>query len=184
MSDVIKSCSEKMEKVIKNLQHEFSLIRTGRANPHLLEKVQVEYYGSNLPVNQVATITIPEARTIEIKPWDLNALPEIEKAILKSDIGITPQNDGKIIRLILPPLTEERRVELTKIVKKIAESHKVSLRNVRRDVIKELKDMEKEKKISEDERFRKEEEVDKVLKEKINVIDEILDRKVKEIMEV
>ncbi|RLD15803.1 MAG: ribosome recycling factor, partial [Caldiserica bacterium] len=130
MKEFIKSVEEKMEKVIKNLQHEFSVIRTGRANPHLLDGIMVEYYGTNLPINQVATISIPEPRTIEIKPWDVNAISSIEKAILKSDLGVNPQNDGKIIRINLPPLTEERRKELTKIVKKIAESHRVSLRNI------------------------------------------------------
>jgi len=184
MDEFLKDLTPSLDKVLENLKHEFILIRTGRATPHLVEKVQVEYYGSVLPLQQVAGISIPEARTIEIKPWDLNALDSIVKGIQKANLGLTPQNDGKLVRLNIPALTEDRRKELVKMVRKIAEDHRVSMRNVRRDFLKELKDAEKDKKISEDDRKKKEEQAEKTIKDKLKLIDDIMGHKEKEIMEV
>jgi len=173
-----------MEKAIENLKHEFTIIRTGRASINLLEGIRVEYYGTQVPINQVANIVIPEVRLIEIRPWDKNALPEIEKAILKSDLGLSPLNDGKIIRLKIPTLTEERRKELVKRVGKIAEDHRVELRNIRRQAKEELEELETKKVISEDERFKATEKINQVTNEYIEKTDEVLMHKEKEIMEV
>jgi len=173
-----------MEKTIENLKHEFTIIRTGRASINLLEGVRVSYYGTQVPVNQVANIVIPEIRLIEIKPWDKSILPEIEKAILKSDLGLSPLNDGKIVRLKIPPLTEERRRELVKRIEKIAEDHRVELRNIRRQAKDELKELETKKAVSEDEKFKAIEEINQITNEYIEKIDEALKHKEKEIMEV
>ena len=173
-----------MEKAIENLKHEFTIIRTGRASINLLEGIRVEYYGTQVPINQVANIVIPEVRLIEIRPWDKNALPEIEKAILKSDLGLSPLNDGKIIRLKIPTLTEERRRELVKRIGKITEDHRVELRNIRRQAKEELEELETKKVISEDERFKATEKINQVTNEYIEKTDEVLMHKEKEIMEV
>jgi len=173
-----------MEKAIENLKHEFTIIRTGRASINLLEGIRVEYYGTQVPINQVANIVIPEVRLIEIRPWDKNALPEIEKAILKSDLGLSPLNDGKIIRLKIPTLTEERRRELVKRVGKITEDHRVELRNIRRQAKEELEELETKNIISEDEKFKAIEKINQVTNEYIEKIDETLKHKEKEIMEV
>jgi ribosome recycling factor len=173
-----------MEKAIENLKHEFTIIRSGRASINLLEGIKVEYYGAQVPISQVANIVIPEVRLIEIRPWDKNALPEIEKAILKSDLGLSPLNDGKILRLKIPPLTEERRRELVKRVGKIAEDHRVELRNIRRQAKEELEELEAKKIISEDEKFKAIEKINEVTNEYIEKTDEILKHKEKEIMEV
>lgn len=173
-----------MEKAIENLKHEFIIIRTGRASINLLEGIRVEYYGTQVPINQVANIVIPEVRLIEIRPWDKNALPEIEKAILKSDLGLSPLNDGKIIRLKIPTLTEERRRELVKRIGKITEDHRVELRNIRRQAKEELEELETKKVISEDERFKATEKINQLTNEYIEKTDETLKHKEKEIMEV
>ena len=173
-----------MEKAIEDLKHEFTIIRTGRASINLLEGVRVAYYGTQVPINQVANIVIPEIRLIEIKPWDKSVLPEIEKAILKSDLGLSPINDGKIIRLKIPPLTEERRRELVKRIGKIGEEHRVELRNIRRQAKDELKELETKKAISEDEKFKAVEKINQITNEYIEKIDEALGHKEKEIMEV
>jgi ribosome recycling factor len=185
---MVKSIYDKveiqMEKAVESLKHEFTIIRTGRASISLLEGIRVPYYGTQVPVNQVANIVISEIRLIEIKPWDKSILPEIEKAILKSDLGLNPLNDGKIIRLKIPPLTEERRRELVKIIEKVAEDHRVELRNIRRQAKDELKELETKKAISEDEKFKAIEKINQITNEYIEKIDEVLKHKEKEIMEV
>lgn len=173
-----------MEKAIEDLKHEFTTIRTGRASTTLLEGIRVAYYGAQVPISQVANIVIPEVRLIEIKPWDKSVIPEIEKAILKSNLGLSPLNDGKIIRLKIPTLTEERRRELVKRIGKITEDHKVELRNIRRQTKDELKELETKKVISEDEKFKSTEKISQVTNEYIEKIDEALRHKEKEIMEV
>lgn len=173
-----------MNKVLTNLKSEFATIRTGRASTALLDKILVDYYGTPTPVNQVATISVPEPKMILIQPWETNMLQVIEKAILKSDLGLTPNNDGKVIRLILPDLTAERRKELVKYAKKKAEEAKVSIRNIRREYNDMLKKMEKNKEISEDDSKRSQEEIQKITDKYIDKADEILENKEKEIMEV
>ncbi len=175
---------QKMEKSINLLTQEFAKIRTGRATPALLDGVKVEYYDSVLPLNQVASISIPEPRLIVIQPWDKQALSAIEKAIYKADIGLTPNSDGNVIRLSLPPLTSERREELVKLTQKLAEECRVAIRNIRRDANSELKKIEKEKKISEDDSFKAQELIQKMTDEYIKKVEEILKRKEKEIREV
>lgn len=174
----------RMNKVLTNLKSEFATIRTGRASTALLDKILVDYYGTPTPVNQVATISVPEPKMILIQPWETNMLQVIEKAILKSDLGLTPNNDGKVIRLILPDLTAERRKELVKYAKKKAEEAKVSIRNIRREYNDMLKKMEKNKEISEDDSKRSQEEIQKITDKYIDKADEILENKEKEIMEV
>lgn len=174
----------RMNKVLTNLKSEFATIRTGRASTALLDKILVDYYGTPTPVNQVATISVPEPKMILIQPWETNMLQVIEKAILKSDLGLTPNNDGKVIRLILPDMTAERRKELVKYAKKKAEEAKVSIRNIRREYNDMLKKMEKNKEISEDDSKRSQEEIQKITDKYIDKADEILENKEKEIMEV
>jgi len=181
---IYQESEEKMKKTIEKIHTDFATLRTGKASPTLLDGVKVEYYGTFVPLKQVANITIPELRTIEIKPWDKAVLPEIEKAILKANLGLTPQNDGKIIRLNLPPLTEERRKELGKIVKKMAEDFRISLRNERREAVEILKKAEKNKEIPEDDLFNYEEKIQKLMEVYMKKIDEISALKEKEILEV
>ena len=175
---------ERMEKTLGVLEENLSEIRAGRANPAILNKVTVDYYGVPTPINQVAGISVPEARLIVIQPWDASVLKEIEKAILASDIGLNPNNDGKVIRLSFPELTEERRKELVKDVKKIGEDSKVSIRSIRRDGIDESKSMQKEGLITEDDLKRAEEQIQKLTDKKIEEIDSIVSKKEKEIMSV
>ena len=175
---------EKMNKTISVLEENFSEIRAGRANPAILNKVKIDYYGTPTPINQVAGISVPEARLIVIQPWDVSVLKEIEKAILASDIGINPNNDGKVIRLSFPELTEERRKELVKEIKKIAEESKVAIRSIRRDGIDEAKSMQKESLMTEDELRDAEDKIQKITDKKIEQIDSILANKEKEIMNV
>ena len=175
---------ERMEKTLGVLEENLSEIRAGRANPAILNKVTEDYYGVPTPINQVAGISVPEARLIVIQPWDASVLKEIEKAILASDIGLNPNNDGKVIRLSFPELTEERRKELVKDVKKIGEDSKVSIRAIRRDGIDESKSMQKEGLITEDDLKRAEEQIQKLTDKKIEEIDNIVSRKEKEIMSV
>ncbi|MCD6080379.1 MAG: ribosome recycling factor [Candidatus Omnitrophica bacterium] len=183
VQEIIKSARTRMGKSIQALETEFATIRTSRATPALVENIKVEYYGSQVPLKQIASITIPEARMIVIQPWDPNALSEIEKAILKSELGVTPNNDGKIIRIILPPLTEERRQELVKLVKKLAEEAKIAIRNIRRDANEEVRKLEKDSEITEDDRYRAEEEIQKLTDEFIEKVEKVLDIKEKEILE-
>lgn len=184
VNSIYDKVKAQMEKAVDDLKHEFTVIRTGRASISLLEGIRVGYYGTQVPINQVANIVIPEVRLIEIKPWDKNVLPEIEKAILKSDLGLSPLNDGKTIRLKIPTLTEERRRELVKITGKIAEDHRVELRNIRRQAKEELIELEAKKAISEDERFKALEKINQITNECIEKIDETIKHKEKEIMEV
>ena len=162
MKEVIKKCEEKMTKTCENLDGEFSNIRAGRANPNLLNRIMVEYYGTPTPMQQVGNISVPEPRIIQINPWEKSLLKAIEKAILASDLGITPTNDGTSIRLVFPELTEERRKELVKDIKKKGEAAKVAVRNVRRDANDTLKKMEKSTDITEDERKEGEEKIQKM----------------------
>ena len=175
---------ERMNKTLSVLEENFSEIRAGRANPAILNKITVEYYGVPTPINQVAGISVPEARLIVIQPWDVSVLKEIERAILASDIGLNPNNDGKVIRLSFPELTEERRKELVKDIKKIAEESKVAIRAIRRDVIDEAKAMEKESLMTEDELKKAEYQIQKLTDKKITEIDVITEKKEKEIMSI
>lgn len=184
MSDVILEMSEKMEKSVDAFRVELSKVRTGRASISILDGINVDAYGSAMPLNQVGTLTIPESRMIAIQPWDPQMLPAIEKAILKSDIGLNPVNDGKIIRLNIPMLTEERRKELVKMVKKIAEEFRVAVRNARRDAIETLKKQKKDKEISEDELFKYQDEAQAETDSHVKKIDEATSIKEKEVMEV
>ena len=174
----------RMDKTIDVFKQNLSEVRAGRANPAILNKVTVEYYGTPTPINQVAGISVPEARLIVIQPWDASILKEIEKAILASDIGINPNNDGKVIRLSFPELTEERRKELVKDIKKMAEESKVGIRSVRRDGIDKAKSMQKNSEITEDELKVAEESIQKITDKKIEESDKIIDDKEKEIMKV
>ena len=184
MSEQTKVFEEKMKKSVSNLNSELLTIRAGRANPHVLDKVTVEYYGAEVPINQVASVSTPEARIIAISPFDSTILKEIEKAINMSDIGINPNNDGKVIRLIFPELTEERRKELTKDVKKKGEGAKVAVRNIRRDANDTFKKMEKANEISEDDLSDAEEKIQKMTDKMIDKIDKAVETKTKEIMTV
>ena len=175
---------ERMNKTLSVLEENFSEIRAGRANPAILNKITVEYYGVPTPINQVAGISVPEARLIVIQPWDVSVLKEIERAILASDIGLNPNNDGKVIRLAFPELTEERRKELVKDIKKIAEESKVAIRAIRRDGIDEAKAMEKESLMTEDELKKAEDQIQKLTDKKITEIDVITEKKEKEIMSI
>ena len=173
-----------MGKTINNFAEKLAEVRAGRANPAILNKVKIDYYGTPTPINQVAGISVPEARLIVIQPWDLSVLKEIEKAILASDIGINPNNDGKVIRLAFPELNEERRKELVKDVKKMAEEAKVAIRAIRRDGIEEAKSEQKEGNMTEDELKNAENEIQKLTDKHVEEIDEILSKKEKEIMSV
>ena len=180
----LENMQERMEKVIDNLETNYSEVRAGRANPAILNRVSVEYYGVPTPINQVASVSVPEARLIVIQPWDRSILSQIEKAIEKADIGIHPMNDGQVIRLSFPELTEERRKEIVKDVKKTAEEAKVAVRNVRRDEMDEAKAKLKNKEISEDEEKSLEDKIQKETDKYVAKIDEIADKKEKEIMSV
>ena len=175
---------EKMDKTISVYEENLAEIRAGRANPAILNKITVDYYGVPTPINQVAGISVPEARLIVIQPWDSNLLKEIEKEILKSDIGINPNNDGKVIRLVFPELNEERRKEIVKDIKKMAEEAKVSIRAIRRDGIDEYKEMQKESLITEDELRSAENDIQKLTDKKIEEIDKITEEKEKSIMSI
>ena len=175
---------EKMDKTISVLQESFAEVRAGRANPAILNKVKVDYYGVSTPINQVAGISVPEARLIVIQPWDMSILKEIEKAILASDIGITPNNDGKVIRLSFPELNEERRKELVKDIRKMAEDAKVSIRSIRRDGIDEAKKAQKDGEMTEDDLRNAEAEIQKITDKKTEQIDSITANKEKEILNI
>ncbi|MGG4488960.1 ribosome recycling factor [Metabacillus idriensis] len=181
---VLSQAKDKMEKAVSAFSRELSTVRAGRANASLLDKIVVDYYGAPTPVNQLASINIPEARLLVIQPYDKTVLGEIEKAILKSDLGLNPTNDGSLIRLAIPALTEERRKELAKLVKKYAEEAKVAVRNVRRDANDDLKKLEKNGEITEDELRSNNENVQKATDDFISKIDAIAKDKEKEIMEV
>lgn len=184
MDERLQVYNDKMQKSFNNLMEEFGSIRAGRANPHVLDKLRVDYYGTPTPIQQVANVSIPEARLIQIQPWEGKMLKEIEKAIQVSDLGINPTNDGKTIRLVFPELTEERRKELTKDVKKKGENAKVAVRNIRRDANDAFKKMGKSSDISEDEMKQLEEDVQKMTDKFIAEIDKSVEEKSKEILTV
>ena len=182
--DVINDMKLHMEKTIDALRREFAKVRTGRATTSLLDDVRVDYYGTPTPVSQLATLAVPEPRTITLQPWESKLIPAIEKAIIGANLGLTPSNDGRLIRLTIPPLTEERRKDIVKQLKKMAEDTKVALRNIRRDAIDQLKRLEKEKKISEDDLKRAEKEVQDLTNAHVARVDEVVLHKEKEVMEV
>lgn len=184
LKDIYKDAEARMKGAIQALEEDLSGIRTGRASPALVERLQVEYYGQPTPLVQLATINVPEPRQLLIRPFDVSSLRAIERAIQTSDLGLNPNNDGKTIRLNLPPLTEERRRDLVKIVNARLEEARVAVRNVRRDVIKEMKEYEQEKLLSEDERERGEEELQKITDKYISIVNEVGSRKEREILEV
>ena len=179
-----KKIKSKMTKTLESLEKELSTVRAGRANPHILDKITVDYYGAPTPLQQVANVTVPEARMIQIQPWEASLIKEIQKAILSSDLGLNPNTDGKIIRLVLPELTEERRKELVKDVKKKGEAAKVAVRNIRRDANDAIKKENKAGDISDDEAKNSEDEIQKITDKYIAMIDSAIDDKTKEILTV
>lgn len=180
--EIFSELQRKMDRALEILQKDFSRIRTGRASVSLLEGIKVECYGTTMPINQVASLAAPESRLLTVQPWDPSILPDLEKAILKSDLGLTPSNDGKIIRIPIPPLTTERRKELVKTTKKMAEDSKVALRNLRREANEQIKELKKEKFVSEDEAFKAQEEVQKITNDYIKQAEALAAEKEKEIM--
>jgi len=185
MSDeLVFAAEEKMDKTIQGLSREFATVRAGRANPALLDKIVVDYYGAPTPLNQLSNISAPEPRLLVIQPWDKSAIGAIEKAILKSDLGLTPNSDGNIIRIAIPQLTEERRKDLVKLVKKMAEESRVAIRNIRRDANEDIKRMEKAGEISQDESRRLQEDVQELTNQYVEKVNAVLAAKETEIMEV
>ncbi|MBI5633688.1 MAG: ribosome recycling factor [Nitrospirae bacterium] len=184
IQEVRKKTNERMQASIEALKKKFASVRTGRASLSLLDGLTVDYYGTPTPLQQVASLSLPDSRQIAIQPWEQKIISEIEKAIMKSDLGLTPMNDGKLIRINIPALTEERRKQLVKVVKKEAEDAKVAVRNIRRDVNEDLKKLEKEKHVSEDEIKKEHDEVQKITDSFVKKVDELLEHKEKEIMEV
>lgn len=182
--EIFTEMKKKMAKAIEALSHELGGLRTGRASITILDNVKVDYYGTPTPIKGIATLSVPESRTITIQPWDHSQIHLIEKAIMTSDLGLTPTNDGKMIRINFPPLTEERRKEFVKLAKKYGEECKVSIRNIRRDANESLKKIEKDKKISQDELKKHQDEVQHLTDKQITRVDEILKQKEAEIMEV
>ncbi|MBE3595440.1 MAG: ribosome recycling factor [Hydrogenibacillus sp.] len=184
MHPAIEQAREKMEKALSVLKQELAAVRAGRANPAMVEKVTVSYYGTDVPLHQVASITVPEPRMLVISPWDASVLSDIEKAIQKADLGLNPTNDGKVVRIVLPPLTEARRRELVKVAKKYGEEAKVAIRNVRREAIEAIKKAEKEAELSEDEARRLQDDIQKTTDTYIHKVDETVEAKEAEIMEI
>lgn len=182
--DLHKEAEEKMSKTISVYKEELQSIRAGRANPALLDRITVDYYGQITPLKQVGSVSAPEPRLLVIQPWDAKLIPAIEKEILKSDLGLNPSNDGKVIRLVIPQLTEERRKDLAKVVKKSGENAKVAVRNTRRDLIERIKKMEKNKEISEDDRKDAEAEMQKITDKFIEEVDAVTKKKEEELMEI
>jgi ribosome recycling factor len=181
---VLEETKRKMDRAIEVFRGELSRLKTGRASAAMLADIKADYYGTPTPVNQMATVTVPESRLLLIQPWDASQIPAVEKAILASDIGLTPANDGKVIRIAVPALTEERRKEIAKVARKYAEETRVCIRNLRRDANEEIKKLEKEKKISQDESKKGQEKIQELTDRKIKTVDELLCGKEKEIMEV
>ncbi len=184
LQDVYKDTESQMQKVIDSLKRDFAGIRTGRASVGLLDGIMVDYYGTQTALNQMATLSVPENSLIVIQPWDMSVIKQVEKAILRSDLGITPSNDGKVIRLAVPPLTEERRKELAKLVKKRSEDKKVALRQVRRDANDMLKALEKDKDLTEDELHQGQDHVQKITNKYVKTADELSSTKETEILEI
>ena len=184
MSEIQTTAEERMKKTLASLRDGFSALRTGRASPALFDKIRVDAYGDKSPINQIANISVPEARLVVIQPWDRALMGEIEKAIRSSELSLNPSNDGKVIRIVIPPLTEERRKELAKVAKGQAEQSRVAIRNIRRDGNEELKKLLKDTKITEDEESKSVEELQKLTDSYIGKVNQILEEKEKEIMEV
>lgn len=184
MDSSVKAYQEKMTKTVSVLKEEFNAVRAGRANPHILDKITVDYYGQATPLQQVGNITVPEARMIQIQPWDASVIKAIEKALNMSDIGITPSTDGKVIRLLFPELTEEKRKELTKKVKHLGEEAKVAVRNIRRDAVQDFKKQEQDKLLTEDDLKDLETEVQELTDKFVKEVDKAVEEKTKEIMTV
>ena len=184
VDEIFEDLKERMGKSIESLKREYSRLRTGRASISLLDGIRVSYYDTPTPLNQMASLAIPEPRLIVIQPWDKTAIGDIEKAILKSELGLTPMNDGKVIRIAIPPLTEERRKELVKVARKMSEDNKVAIRNIRRDANDMLKDLKTEKEITEDDLYRSQDEVQKITDDFISQVDELCTAKEKEILEI
>jgi ribosome recycling factor len=182
MQDVLKDLEARMAAALDALSREFASVRTGRASASLLDGIRVDYYGTMTPISQMASVSVPDARTITIQPWEANQLKEIEKAIIKSDLGITPNNDGKLLRLSMPSLTEERRKQLAKSVGKVAEEGRVAVRNVRREANERLKALARDKKLSEDEERRGHDAIQKTTDKYITKVDELLKKKEQEIL--
>ncbi|WP_067931362.1 ribosome recycling factor [Alicyclobacillus kakegawensis] len=184
LEDIVKSAQDRMHKTIEALKRDLATVRAGRATPAMLDKVMVEYYGAQMPVNQVSTVSVPEPRQLVITPWDKGVLSEIEKAIQKSDLGLNPMNDGSVIRLVIPPLTDERRQELTKVVRRMAEEARVAIRNVRRDANDELKRTEKAGDVSEDEVRRGMDRIQQLTDRFVVEVDKMLEVKERELKEI
>jgi ribosome recycling factor len=184
IDEIFEDMKERMGKSVEALKRDYSRLRTGRASIALLDGIRVSYYDTPTPLNQMASLAVPEPRLIVIQPWDKTSIEDIEKAILKSELGLTPMNDGKVIRIAIPPLTEERRKELVKVARKMSEDNKVAIRNIRRDANEMLKDLKKEKEITEDDLFRSQDEVQKVTDQFISEVDELYAVKEKEIIEI
>ena len=183
LDSIYEDTRESMEKAIASLNKELQRIRTGRASLSILDGIRVDYYGTLTPLNQMATLAVPESRLITIQPWDVSVIKDIEKALLKSDLGLTPSNDGKIIRINIPPLTEERRKELVKVVHKMCEDYKISVRNTRRDANDLVKSLKKDGEISEDDAFKAQDEIQKITDTFVANVDECYKEKEKEILE-
>lgn len=181
---VMNAAKKGMEKSIEAQKKELQRVRTGRASVSLLDEVMVDYYGTPTPLNQIGTLAVPEARLITIQPWEKNLIPEIERAIFKADLGLNPASDGQLVRINIPPLTEERRKEMVKLVKRMAEETKVAIRNARRDANEALKKLQKDKEITEDDQKRGEKEVQELTDQFVKLADEVVDHKEKEIMEI
>jgi len=184
LNDIYADAQDRMQKALDNLDRDYKRLRTGRASISLVDGIKLDYYGTSTPLSQLATLTIPEPRTIMIQVWDTSIVGDVEKAILKSELGLTPMNDGKIIRINIPPLTAERRKDLAKLTKKMAEETKVAVRNIRRDLNEMIKDLKKEKEISEDDQFRAQEEIQNITDDYIKKIDAVFGVKEKEILEI
>jgi len=184
VDEIFEELNDRMGKSVETLKRDYSRLRTGRASVSLLDGIRVSYYDAPTPLNQMASLAVPEPRLIVIQPWDKTAIADIEKAILKSELGLTPMNDGKVIRIAIPPLTEERRKELVKVARKMAEDNKVAVRNIRRDANDMLKDLKKEKEVTEDELYRSQEEVQKITDQFISQVDELCAAKETEILEI
>lgn len=184
LKDVFSTQEDRLKKSIEALKRDYAALRAGRATPALLDRIMVEYYGAPTPINQVANVSVPEPRMITIQPWDKGMLTDIEKAIMKSDLGLNPNSDGSVIRLAIPQLTQERRVELAKTIHKKAEEAKVAVRNIRRDANDVIKKMEKDKEINEDESKKAQDDMQKIIDKYIKEIDGVMAAKEKEIMEV
>ncbi|MGI6269398.1 MAG: ribosome recycling factor [Candidatus Howiella sp.] len=184
MKELLNTTESKMDKTLTSLNREFGSVRAGRATPSVLDKITVDYYGVPTPINQMAAVSVPEGRTLQIAPWDASTLKAIEKAIQSSDIGINPQNDGKLIRLIFPPLTEERRKDLVKEIRAMAEEGKIALRSIRRDAIEKFKTMKKNSEITEDDLAECEKKVQNITDKFTKEIDELTAKKEKEILEI